>query len=67
MQTDRESCTVVGNELQKILTRFESVHRHTQESIEIAINDLESIQQEVQKKSFHSQNIGKISIDLSNI
>lgn len=49
MQSDRECCAAVGNELNKVLTRFDSVNSHSQETLENTIKNLESIQQELLK------------------
>ena len=55
MQSELECCSNVDNELQKVLSRFESVNSHSQETLENAIRTLESIQQELQQQSYQPQ------------
>lgn len=55
MLSDLECCSLVNNELQKFLSRFESVNSHSQESIESAIETLENIQQELLSRAASEQ------------
>lgn len=55
MQSDTECCKVVDNELQKVLSRFDAVSSHSQESLENAIKSLENIQQELLQRAAQQQ------------
>ena len=48
---------MVDNELQKVLSRFESVNSHSQETLDNAIKTLENIQQELQQRNFQQHQL----------